>query len=29
MSWTLELMDICSDSGRPVPTWLEPALSGR
>jgi hypothetical protein len=27
MSWTLELLDICADTGQPVPDWLEPALS--
>lgn len=27
MSWTLELLDICADTGQPVPEWLEPALS--
>jgi hypothetical protein len=29
MSWTLELLDICADTGKPVPSWLRPVLSGR
>jgi hypothetical protein len=29
MSWTLELLDVCVDTGQPVPPWLRPVLSGR
>jgi hypothetical protein len=29
MSWTLELLEVCADHGRPVPPWLRPVLSGR
>ena len=28
MSWTLELIDLCADTGQPLPPWLRPALSG-
>jgi hypothetical protein len=28
MSWTLELLDSCADSDRPVPRWLRPVLRG-
>lgn len=28
MSWTLELLEVCSDTGTPVPPWLRPALIG-
>jgi hypothetical protein len=28
MSWTLELLQVCADAGRPVPRWLRPVLSG-
>jgi ATP phosphoribosyltransferase regulatory subunit HisZ len=27
MSWTLELLDMCTDAGRPVPGWLRPVLT--
>lgn len=29
VSWTLDLVTTCEDSGRPVPTWLRPVLSAR
>lgn len=28
MSWTLELIDACVDTGRPLPPWLRPVLTG-
>jgi hypothetical protein len=28
MSWTLELLDACVDTGQPVPPWLRPVLTG-
>lgn len=28
MSWTLELLDVCAEAGRPVPGWLRPVLAG-
>ncbi len=28
MGWTLELLDLCEDSGHPVPGWLRPVLAG-
>lgn len=27
MSWTLELLDTCVDTGHPVPGWLRPVLA--
>lgn len=27
MSWTLELLDMCADTGSPVPGWLRPVLA--
>lgn len=27
MSWTLELLDMCADTGQPVPGWLRPVLA--
>ena len=27
MSWTLELLDMCADTGHPVPGWLRPVLA--
>jgi hypothetical protein len=27
MGWTLELLDLCEDSGHPVPGWLRPVLA--
>jgi hypothetical protein len=27
--WTLELLDQCAESDRPVPTWLRPVLTDR
>lgn len=29
LAWTLELLDLCEGSGRPVPPWLEPVLAGQ
>ena len=26
VSWTLELLEVCADNGRPVPPWLRPVL---
>lgn len=28
MSWTLELLEVCADTGTPVPPWLRPAIVG-
>jgi hypothetical protein len=28
MGWTLELLDLCENSGHPVPGWLRPVLAG-
>jgi hypothetical protein len=27
MSWTLELLDMCADTGHPVPGWLRPVVT--
>jgi hypothetical protein len=29
MGWTLELLDLCENSGHAVPGWLRPVLAGR
>lgn len=29
VSWTLDLVNTCQDTGKPVPTWLHPVLSDR
>ncbi|HEX3650694.1 MAG TPA: hypothetical protein VHV49_19895 [Pseudonocardiaceae bacterium] len=26
VSWTLELLEVCADNGRPVPPWLRPVV---
>lgn len=26
VSWTLELLEVCADNDRPVPSWLRPVL---
>jgi hypothetical protein len=28
MGWTLELLDLCQDTGFPVPGWLAPVVAG-